>query len=126
MNNGLNERDREALRTELLQVFDARTTEILLNVLDKVTGQIRAVGVTREDFSELKEIVAELATAQRRTEEQVRVLAEAQAKTEERVGRLELAVERLAEAQTRTEAALQQLARQVGGLSETVGGDIED
>ena len=46
-------------------------------------------------------------------------LAAAQARTEERVGRLEAA-------QVRTEAALQQLARQVGGLSETVGGDIED
>jgi len=67
-------------------------------------------------------------------------LAEAQARTEERVGRLEAAVERLAEAQartedrvaelaraqTRTERALERLSQQVGGLSETVGGDIED
>jgi hypothetical protein len=35
-------------------------------------------------------------------------------------------VSQLAAAQARTEVALQQLARQVGGLSETVGGDIED
>jgi predicted nuclease with TOPRIM domain len=82
-----------------------------------------------------------LAEAQARTEERVGRLeaaldrlAEAQARTEERVGGLEAALDRLAEAQARTEATLQrteeavqqQLARQVGGLSDTVGGDIED
>jgi len=35
-------------------------------------------------------------------------------------------VKELAEAQARTERVLQQLSRQVGGLSDTVGGDIED
>jgi len=40
--------------------------------------------------------------------------------------RTQTSVERLASAQVRTEHAVQQLARQVGGLSETVGGDIED
>ncbi|HSF32965.1 MAG TPA: hypothetical protein VLK82_21135 [Candidatus Tectomicrobia bacterium] len=70
--------------------------------------------------------VGQLAEAQARTEARVEQLAEAQARTEARV-------EQLAEAQARTEAtlqrteeALQQLTRQVGGLSETVGGDIED
>jgi hypothetical protein len=67
-------------------------------------------------------------------------LAEAQRRTEERVGSLEVAVDRLAEAQqrteervtelaaaqTRTERALERLSQQVGGLSKTVGGDIED
>lgn len=52
---------------------------------------------------------------------------------ESRLDRLENALSLLAEAQGRTEAAVQetqrarqQLTRQVGGLSETVGGDIED
>jgi hypothetical protein len=53
-------------------------------------------------------------------------LAEAQARTEERVGGLEAAMQKLAEAQARTDKSLQKLARQVGGLSDTVGGDIED
>lgn len=39
---------------------------------------------------------------------------------------LQTAVIRLTEAQMRMDRTLQQLARQVGGLSETVGGDIED
>jgi len=53
----------------------------------------------------LRQAIADLAGAQRRTE---------------------VELQRLAEAQARTEASLEQLARQVGGLSETVGGDIED
>jgi predicted nuclease with TOPRIM domain len=91
--------------------------------------------------------VGRLETRMDRVEAALERLAEAQARTEERVGRLEAALDRLAEAQARTEArleqlaeaqarteatlqrtgeAVQQLARQVGGLSDTVGGDIED
>src|SRR5581483_10181888 len=102
---------------------------------------------TEERVSGLEAAVARLAAAQARTEERVSGLeaavarlAEAQARTEERVSGLEAAVARLAEAQARTELrvgeleaaiqqtnqSIQQLARQVGGLSETVGGDIED
>jgi hypothetical protein len=94
----------------------------------------------REDFRELKQIVADLAEAQQRTAEEMKKLAAAQVQAEERIGRLEAAVERLAEAQrrteervaelataqTRTERALERLSQQVGGLSKTVGGDIED
>jgi hypothetical protein len=132
--------DRAALLAELQRAFDAQTAGVLLDVLEKVAVQVHATSVTREDFGELRRIVEELAEAQRRTEERVgelakaqrrteeRVgeLAEAQRRTEERVGSLELAVERLAEAQRRTEQAVARLSRQVGGLSETVGGDIED
>ena len=146
--------DREVLLAELQRAFDSKTSEILLGVLDKVAAQVHASGVTREDFSELKQIVEELAEAQRRTEERVEELAEAQRRTEERLNRLEIAVEKLVEAQRRTEErisslemaverlaeaqrntdqsvrklteGLEQLRKQVGGLSETVGGDIED
>ena len=125
--------DREALSSELQRVFDAQTSEVLLDVLDKVAAQVRAAGVTREDFSELKEIVRKLAEAQQRTDQQVRELAEAQQRTEERVGALETTVERLAEAQHQTNRSIAELTegidrlrKQVGGLSDTVGGDIED
>ncbi len=104
--------DREALLAELQQAFDAQTAEVLLDVLDKVAAQVREAGVTREDFRELKEIVTDLATAQRRAEERL-------GRVEEHLDRLEAAVERLAE-------AIDKLRKQVGGLSETVGGDIED
>lgn len=146
--------DREALLAELRRVFDARTAEALLRVLDKVAVQVHQAGVTREDFHELKQIVADLAEAQRLTTKEIEKLAEAQQRTEDRMGSLESAMERLAEAQRRTdervgslESAVERLAeaqrntskavseltegidrlrKQVGGLSETVGGDIED
>ena len=109
--------DREALQAELQEVFDARTVRTLLNVLDKVVAQVHAAGVTREDFSELKQIVAALAEAQRRTEQQVAALVEAQRRTEQQVAalveaqrRTEQRVEELAEAQRRTEERVEELA----------------
>jgi len=116
--------DRQALQAELQEVFDARTVKTLLNVLDKVVAQVQAAGVTREDFSELKQIVAELAKAQRRSEERlsrleetVAALAEAQRRSEERLSsveerlsRLEETVAALAEAQRRTEQRVEELA----------------
>ena len=65
---------------------------------------------------------------------------ETQASSKERLGGVEAAIERLAEAQTRSEIsaaehrkatarlarAVEQLRQQVGALSETVGGDIEN
>src|SRR5918912_1485542 len=106
--------DRQAVKAELQKVFDAQTTTVLLGVLERVAGQIYAAGVTREDFRELKQIVADLAEGQRalsqtvaelanghRTlRETVAELAAAQARTEERVSRLEAAVARLEAAVT--------------------------
>ena len=137
-----------------MEEFRGLTAEIYQAIVAIVDDRLREVRVTREGFDQLTQAISHLTEAQVRAEERVghletrmdRVeavlerLAEAQARTEERVGRLEEAIARLAEAQARTEArvdqlaqaqarteaALQQLARQVGGLSETVGGDIED
>jgi len=105
MNDGWVLVDREVLLVEMQQVFDARTAGVMLRVLDKVAAQVRQGGVMREDFRELKQIVAELAEAQRRTTEEIKELVAAQ---------------------VRTEAGIDRLRQQVGGLSETVGGDIED
>ena len=102
--------------------------------------RLAALSITRQDFEEVKTALHDLAVAQARTDESLQRLADAQVRTEARVDGLEQALERLAEAQTRTgesvqrlaeaqartEVALQNLTRQVGGLSETVGGDIED
>ena len=140
MNDGWALIDREVLLAEMQQVFDARTAGVMLHVLDKVAAQVRQDGVRREDFRELKQIVADLAEAQRRTEERmgslelvVERLAEAQQRTAEETKKLAAAqartekrVAELATAQTRTERALERLSQQVGGLSDTVGGDIED
>lgn len=89
--------DREALLTELRQVFDVKTAETLLRVLDEVAAQVRQAGVTREDFSELKQAVLDVA-------EQVKKLTDAQTRSEARLDRVEAAIERLTEAQARTDA----------------------
>jgi flagellar biosynthesis GTPase FlhF len=107
----------DALRREIIRIVDER---------------IREVHVTREDFSELKSIVKELAEAQKkseerltrveraveelaeaqkRTEQRVEELAEAQKKSEERLTRVEQAIEELAEAQKRTEQRMEELAK---------------
>jgi exonuclease VII small subunit len=146
MPEGLTPQEREEILGLLSRAFDAASAGALTDALDRVAAH-RAEMVTREDFQELKDAVAKLAQAQARTEQAVQQLAssvtrleEAQARTEQRVeelaqaqARTEQAVQQLAssvtrleEAQARTEQAVQQLARQVGGLSETVGGDIED
>lgn len=92
--------DREALLAELRRVFDVQTAEALLGVLDKVAGQVRAAGISREDFSELKQIVTQLAEAQRKAE--VRL-----AGVEDRLSRLEETVAQLVEAQRKAEIRLE-------------------
>ncbi|MEN9252622.1 MAG: hypothetical protein Q6L58_09315, partial [Thermostichales cyanobacterium BF3_bins_165] len=100
-----------ALIQKLGAVFSPEQAQLLVEVIEE------AYAATR-DFNELKAIVAELAAAQKRTEEWVEQLAAAQKRTEERV-------EELAAAQKATERALKNLARQVGGLSESLGGSLE-
>ena len=139
--------DRRALIEDLSEAFDPHSAEVLADVMGRVISQLKPFSILREDIRELKETVTLLIQAQERTERRLEQLAQAQAKTEERVTRLEIAVEKLAQAQARTEErvtgleeaveklaqaqartekALQNLAKQVGGLSDTVGGDIED
>ncbi|MCX7966815.1 MAG: hypothetical protein N2596_09345, partial [Syntrophorhabdaceae bacterium] len=123
------------------------TPEIKKQIIKIIDERIKQAHVTKEDFSELKAIVkdlgiktAELAEAQKRTEERVEELAQAQKRTEERVEELaqaqkrtEKRVEELAQAQKRTEEALTILTREhgitrkmLGGLSLTVGYRLED
>ena len=88
---------------------------------------------TEQRVEELGEAQQRTAAAQQRTEQRVGELAEAQQRTaeaqqrtEQRVGELAEAQQRTAEAQQRTEYAVQHLAREVGGLSNRMGGDLED
>lgn len=122
--------DREALLIELRTVFDERTADTLLNVLDRVAEQVHAAGVTREDFSELKQIVADVAKEQRKLVEEVqkiaeeqrkiaeeqRKLAKAQRQTEECLVRLEQAVAELVEVQKQHEKRLGKIEDDVGKL----------
>jgi predicted nuclease with TOPRIM domain len=110
---------------ELKQTMDAAAAKKIAEIIGMVYAELRN-SVTKVEFNELKDVVRDLAEAQKRTEQRVEELAEAQKRTEQQVEELAEAQKELAEAQKRTENAVERLARQVGGLSETVGGDIED
>ena len=110
--------------------ISAELYEFVIKVVD---DRVREIKVTREDFNALKQVVEELAQAQKRTEQRVEELAQAQKKTKERLGRVEAAVEQLAQAQKRTEEELCSLVREhaktremVAGLSDTVGYGLEN
>ena len=101
-----------------LEQLEPGLREVLVAVLEEIERQ-REETVTKSEFNELKEIVRELAQAQRRTEERLDSLAQR--------------VEELAQAQKRTEEALADLIEehaktreQLGGLSNTVGYILEN
>ena len=115
-----------------LEEIEPRLRGVLFAILEEIERQ-REETVTKKEFNELKEIVRELAEAQKRTEQRVEELAAAQKQTEVRLTRLEKVVEELAQAQKRTEKELQKLIKehtktreQVGGLSITVGYILEN
>ena len=125
-----------------LSSLDPALREVILLLIEEMERQREQLEqqVTKVEFLELKEVVAglsravaELAEAQKRSEERltrleetVAELAEAQRRTEERVNEL-------AEAQKQTEEALRQLAadhrvtrERLEGISNAVGYTLED
>ena len=107
----------------------------LVRKLDRIQPELREVlldlaeelerAVTKDEFRELRDVVRELAEAQRRTEQRVNELAEAQRETERRLNELaeaqrrtEQRVNELAEAQRETERRLNELAGRVNELAE--------
>jgi hypothetical protein len=123
------------------------TPQVRQEIVRIIDERIRDVHVTKEDFSELKAIVwdiaetqKELAGAQKRTEAKVGELAEAQKRTEAKVGELaeaqkrtEAKVGELAEAQKNTEISVDALARgleatrtELGGLARSVAYSLEN
>ncbi len=110
------------IHQKLASVFDPKQAEVLSEVVTEAFQDL----VKTSDFSELKAIVGELAQAQQRTEQRVEELAVAQQSLAQAQQRTEQRVEELATNLNTLTKAVAQLARQVGGLSDTVGGDVED
>ena len=94
-----------------LESVDSSLRHILLLILEEIERQQKE-RITKDEFKELKDIVAELAQAQKRTEDRLEELARAQKRTEERLEKL------IGEHQKTRE--------QLGGLSHTVGYMLED
>ncbi len=103
----------EMLR-KLGSVFEPKQARVLTEVITEAYSDL----VRTRDFNELKEIVRELAEAQKRTEQRVEELARAQAELAEAQKRTEQRVEELAEAQKRTEQRVEELARAQAELAE--------
>lgn len=59
------------------------TPKLKFEIIELIDSRIYEKHVTREDFTELKNVVKELAHAQKRTEERVEELAHAQKRTED-------------------------------------------
>jgi len=115
---------------DTLEIYEALKEDFPENVAKKLAvlmGKVYtelANTVTKTEFNELKEVVRELAEAQKRTEARVEELAEAQKRTEARieelaeaqketqkeVARLDRALNELAEAQKKTEQRVEELA----------------
>ena len=131
---------------KLFPSFSERQAKELSIALSKIADEAEksqfAKLATKEDFTELKQIVANLAVAQQKTEQRLDQLVIAQQKTEQRLGQLVVAqqkteqrletlaerVDDLALAQQKTEQRLDQLVvaqqkteKQIQKLTKTVG-----
>ena len=100
----------------MLEGISGETYKAIVTVVD---DRMREIKVTRQDFDELKDVVRDLAEAQKRTEARLEELAEAQKRTESEVRELAKEMRGL----TRSHKELQ---RQVGGISNTIGYALED
>ncbi|MBI4673346.1 MAG: hypothetical protein HY741_16975 [Chloroflexi bacterium] len=125
--------DRQAIAAELRRAFDEPTTQVMLGVLERVAAQVHAAGVTREDFAELKAIVARIEAVQERTtlgleelRQTVAELTRGQAELRESVVELRQTVAELAQGQAELRQSVDRLAKQVGGLSDNFGAELED
>lgn len=117
------------IEDKLKKVFSPEQAGVLAGVLSDVKALVERDLVKASDFNELKEIVKELAGAQKRTEEKVGVLAEAQRRTEEKVEALAEAQRRteekvgiLVEAQQRTEEEIRKLVIGLNNMRSDLGG----
>ena len=117
------------MREMLCEGFPEPQADLMARVFFSTHDEL----VTKAEFNELTAVTRELAEAQHmlanaqaRTESRVEQLADAQARTESRLEQLANAQQMLADAQARTEWAVKDLAKQVGGLSNALGGSLED
>ena len=105
--------------------FGDEQAKALASVIGEVYENLANI-VTKSDFNELKEVVRELAEAQKRTELKVEELAEAQKRTEETVRILVLDVSELKSDMKEVKKDIKDVKKQMGGLSMDVGYGIED
>jgi mannitol-1-phosphate/altronate dehydrogenase len=110
--------DTLKIYNELKETLEPQAALKIAEIMGYIYGEL-ANTVTKADFNELREVVRDLAEAQKRTEQRVEELAEAQKRTEKELHLLTQDVRELTRQQKETR-------RQLGGLSGTVGYTLED
>ncbi len=113
-------------RVARLEEALARLAEAQARTEERVARLEEAQARTEERLARLEEALARLAEAQARTEERVARLEEGQRRLEEALARLTEAQAQAEERIARLERLMEQMTRQVGALSDVIGGDLED
>ncbi len=101
---------------ELKQTMDPTAAEKIVDVIGSVYEELKN-SVTKTEFNELKEIVRDLAEAQKRTEIRVEELAVAQKNTEIRLEKLTESVDKLTERVDALAGRMDQLTERVDALA---------
>ena len=117
------------IRSRLVRAFPENQADLLAEVLVESHAEL----VNRADFHKLTEVVHDLGEAQKRTEMRVEELADAQKRTEIHVDELARSQQEMRVTMQDMQGSLQEmqravtdLAKQVGGLSNAVGANLED
>ncbi len=117
------------IRSRLVRAFPENQADLLAEVLVESHAEL----VNRADFHKLTEVVHDLGQAQKRTEMRVEELADAQKRTEIHVDELARSQQEMRVTMQDMQGSLQEmqravtdLAKQVGGLSNAVGANLED
>jgi hypothetical protein len=117
------------IRGRLVRAFPENQADLLAEVLVESHAEL----VNRADFHKLTEVVYDLGEAQKRTEMRVEELADAQKRTEIHVDELARSQQEMRVTMQDMQGSLQEmqravtdLAKQVGGLSNAVGANLED
>ena len=110
------------MREQLLAGFPEPQADLMARVFVSAHDEL----VTKAEFNELTAVTRQLAEAQERTEQHLARLSQAQERTDQHLTRTDQHIERLSRAQERTDWAVRDLAKQVGGLSNALGGSLED
>jgi hypothetical protein len=124
---------------DLKQTMDPTAAEKIVDVIGAVYEELRN-SVTKVEFNELKEVVKELAEAQKRTEIRLEQLTERVEQLTERVdqltkrvdeltvnvSRLERKVEDLVGEMKGMKMTIQDIRQEIGGMSHAIGYGLED
>jgi len=102
--------DTLAIYSDLKDSFGDEAAQKMATVIGQIYAEL-SQSVRREDFNDLKNIVADLAEAQKRTEYRLDSLTDKIEELAEAQNRTEVRLEELAEAQKRTEARVEELAK---------------